>query len=160
MQRTPPMAHRSTALQRRNRFPLRWLPFLLATTASCALDDGAGTATPADTRGDTGNLDAGNTSSDKGPPLTETHSGWKQPACMGCHDGSAAPYPHDEDGLTPPDCGACHGYNGAPHSDHASLDNPGCDECHNRNTVSHFDNFVFPDNCVKCHYHSESLEGL
>ena len=133
---------------------------LALSVPACALDYGAGTTAPEGPKDtSTSNTDTADTEyvqADAGdaPHLTDAHSGWKQTDCFGCH-GSETVYPHED--FSEPDCGACHGYNGAVHTDHASLDNPGCNACHNAETVPHFDDFAFPDDCVQCHNHPGSL---
>jgi hypothetical protein len=87
--------------------------------------------------------------------LTAKHAGWRQTACLGCHD-AAALAGHKKPGLTPADCGPCHGYNGAPHEGHAIAINP-CGNCHAR--VAHVSAFAAPDACIKCHVHPKSPQG-
>lgn len=144
--------------------PLFAASCLFAFLPACALDYGPGTTAPegdSDTASvDTETVDTEDTPVDAGdaPHLSETHVGWQKTSCLDCHKGDA--YPHEDEDLSPPNCGVCHGYNGAVHTDHASLDNPSCDSCHNSETVPHFDDFTFPDDCVQCHNHPDSPEGL
>ncbi len=76
--------------------------------------------------------------------LTESHAGWKDPACASCHqDAHLAPFP-----LTA--CVGCHGTNGAPSREvrpqHGT--NEGCAGCHGG---VHDGAIQGPASCRACH---------
>ena len=133
----------------------------LASLAACSGDG----VTTGDAGGQDGLVTDGSLSSDtvadQGPApdvntatrLTASHPGWSKPLCFaaGCHDGTAASYPHTTESYGPPDCVACHGYNGAPHKSHATVSNSGCASCHG--STDHLAGFKIPEDCVTCHYH-------
>lgn len=118
---------------------LFWAILLLAGLAaiiSCGSDDDEGTDTT-----------AGEGEGDDEEVLTASHPGWRDPACLNCHEADA-----HNDGRSPADCAQCHGNNGAldkgVHGEQASC------YCHMEVIAdSHIpaNDFPQPDSCVVCH---------
>lgn len=77
-----------------------------------------------------------------GDLLTDTHDGWRDPACWDCHATAST---HNSD-KNPYECVSCHGSNGAPggHTTHTP-----CAECHQQPHAA--DGFPDPDSCLVCH---------
>ena len=98
---------------------------------------------------------------EQGPAIGADHTGWRNPICFDCHDGTQTEYPHQDQAYEPPDCGACHGYNGAIHTDHAADPVANCAECHASGSVmpDHLYDFEIPNQCAQCHVHPESPNG-
>jgi hypothetical protein len=84
----------------------------------------------------------GDKSEEAASPLTESHPGWKDPCCGGCHDEDD----HNA-GLSPQDCAACHGGNGAP----SGHDRGDCASCHGQPHTCSGASFPSPDACLACH---------
>lgn len=99
----------------------------------------------------------GSSAQEKKPvQLTKTHAGWRQVACLDCHEVRTLERTHQATDRRPPACGRCHGFNGAPHADHAIRINP-CTNCHAM--VEHAARFDSPGDCIGCHHHPQSPTG-
>ena len=75
--------------------------------------------------------------------LTDTHQGWGQADCMGCHQAAHG-------GTRAPDCAICHGANGAPRRplDHKTK---GCTVCHGDAHGGNAAAWEDARDCASCH---------
>jgi hypothetical protein len=81
---------------------------------------------------------------DQPPPnaLDDSHDGWRDPSCWGCHDTDTT---HNS-GMDPYQCVSCHDSNGA-RPGHTDL--TPCAECHQQPHAP--TGFPDPASCLTCH---------